>query len=148
MRLVQTVCIGVMLLLSSVHLWGQAPSLGNWRTFDDVTGKTKSVVSLSEEGGKLVGTIRKVYDLYPKEVQPICTACEGQLKNKPIVGMRILWDSQKDKDAWTNGKILDPDTGQIYRCVLSVEDNGNRLKVRGFIGMSLFGRTQYWLREK
>jgi uncharacterized protein (DUF2147 family) len=62
--------------------------------------------------------------------------------------MRILWDSQKDKEAWTNGKILDPDTGKIYRCVLSVEDNGNRLKVRGFIGMSLFGRTQYWLREK
>lgn len=62
--------------------------------------------------------------------------------------MRILWNLQKDKDAWTNGKILDPDTEKIYRCVLSVEDSGNRLKVRGFIGMSLFGRTQYWLREK
>jgi hypothetical protein len=61
-----------MLLLSSVHLWGQASPLGSWRTIDDITGRTKSVVSLSEEGGKLFGTIRKVYDPYPKEVQPLC----------------------------------------------------------------------------
>jgi len=62
--------------------------------------------------------------------------------------MRILWDSQKSKDEWTNGKILAPDTGKIYGCILSLEGNGNRLKVRGFIGMSLFGRTQHWAREK
>lgn len=62
MRLVQIVCIGFILLLSSVRLWGQASPLGNWITIDDVTGKTKSVVSLLEEDGKLVGIIRKVYD--------------------------------------------------------------------------------------
>jgi len=148
MRLIKIACIGFTLLLSSIHIYGQSTPIGNWRTVDDVTGKAKSIVTISEENGKLVGTIRKVYDPYPKETQPLCTACQAALRDKPIVGMRILWNSQKGKDEWTNGKILDPDTGKIYGCVLSLEADGNRLKVRGFIGMSLFGRTQYWAREK
>jgi uncharacterized protein (DUF2147 family) len=148
MRLIQIVCIGFTLLSSSLYIDGQSSPLGNWRTVNDATGKTESIVTISEENGKLVGTIRKVYDPYPKETQPLCTACQGALKNKPMIGLRILWDMQKDKDEWANGKILDPDTGKIYRCVLSMENNGNRLRVRGFVGMALFGRTQYWIRDK
>jgi uncharacterized protein (DUF2147 family) len=55
---------------------------------------------------------------------------------------------QKDGDAWSGGTILDPESGKMYKCLLSLEDGGEKLKVRGFIGLSLLGRTQYWLRDQ
>ena len=61
---------------------------------------------------------------------------------------QILWDLQKDGDAWSGGTILDPESGKVYKCLLSLEDGGDKLKVRGFIGLSLLGRTQYWLRDR
>ena len=64
-----------------------------------------------------------------------------------MIGLRILWDLSKDGDFWSGGSILDPANGKTYKCQLSVEDRGRKLKVRGFIGFSLLGRTQYWLRE-
>jgi uncharacterized protein (DUF2147 family) len=55
---------------------------------------------------------------------------------------------RKKGNEWTGGDILDPDDGRIYRCLLSVEPDGERLRVRGFIGLSMFGRTQVWLRDE
>jgi uncharacterized protein (DUF2147 family) len=52
-----------------------------------------------------------------------------------------------DRADWDGGKILDPVKGQIYNAKLSLADNGRSLKVRGYIGVSLFGRTQIWVRE-
>ena len=121
--------------------------VGRWKTIDDVTGKVKSVVAIWEENGKLFGRIQKILDPDPKDPNPTCDDCEGELKGKPVIGLRILWDLQKDGDGWSGGTILDPANGKTYKCLVSVEDGGTKLKVRGFIGVSLLGRTQYWLRE-
>jgi uncharacterized protein (DUF2147 family) len=51
-------------------------------------------------------------------------------------------------EEFVDGDILDPESGSIYRCKFRLEENGKRLNVRGFIGLSLFGRTQTWLREQ
>ncbi|MEA3004911.1 MAG: hypothetical protein QOI94_180, partial [Acidobacteriaceae bacterium] len=84
----------------------------------------------------------------PKDPNPRCTPCTGEQKGRPVVGLRIFWDLQKDGDAWSGGTILDPESGKMYKCLLSREDGGEKLKVRGFIGLSLLGRTQYWLRDQ
>ena len=76
-----------------------------------------------------------------------CDKCKGDLKDKPVVGMRILWDLKKDKkekNEWSDGRIMDPDNGETYRCYIGVQDGGKKLKVRGYLGIALFGRTQYW----
>ena len=121
--------------------------VGRWRTVDDVTGKVKSVVAIWEEKGKLFGRIQKLVDPDPHQPEPTCQECRGEEKGKPVVGLRILWDLHRDGNAWSGGTILDPENGKTYRCLLSVVDGGMKLKVRGFIGFSLLGRTQYWLRE-
>lgn len=121
--------------------------VGRWKTIDDITGKAKSVVSIWEEQGKLFGRIQKLVDPDPKDPNPRCVDCPGQQKGRPVVGLRILWDLQKDGNTWSGGTILDPANGKTYKCLVSVEDGGAKLKVRGFIGLSLLGRTQYWLRE-
>jgi uncharacterized protein (DUF2147 family) len=120
--------------------------VGRWKTVDDASGKDKSLVTIWEEQGTVYGKIEKILD--PTRHDPRCSRCPGELKNQPLMGLRILWDFKKNGAEWSGGKVLDPENGKIYKCLLSVEDGGKRLKVRGFIGFSLFGRTQYWLRDE
>ncbi|HJY81355.1 MAG TPA: DUF2147 domain-containing protein [Candidatus Binatia bacterium] len=122
--------------------------VGRWKTVDDATGKVKSVVVVWEQDRKLYGKIEKLVDPDPQDPDPRCTRCEGEMKDQPLIGLRILWDLKKDGDQWSGGKILDPDNGKAYRCFIVLEDGGKKLKVRGFIGLSLLGRTQHWLREQ
>jgi len=153
------VCLVALTLLWPVRAPGQnrepgpsnhssASPVGRWKTLDDVTGKATSVVSIGEKDGKLYGRIEKLIDPDPKDPDPRCDRCGGELKGRPLIGLRILWDLRKVGDEWSGGKILDPDNGKVYKALIAVESDGKRLKVRGFIGFSLLGRTQYWLREE
>jgi uncharacterized protein (DUF2147 family) len=150
-------CLLVLLLFTCALAQTQetnmgAPSLlspvGRWKTVDDATGKVKSVVVVWEQDRKLYGKIEKLVDPDAKDPDPRCTRCEGEMKDRPIIGLRILWDFKEDGNQWSGGKILDPDNGKVYRCSVTVEDGGKKLKVRGFIAFSLLGRTQHWLRER
>lgn len=150
--LISAVLFGSVVTLDAraqAHAQPSSPTspVGRWKTIDDITGKAKSVVQIWEEGGKLFGRVQKLVDPDPKDPNPTCDGCAGPQKGKPVVGLRILWDLQKDGDGWAGGTILDPASGKTYKCLVSLEDGGAKLKVRGFIGFSLLGRTQYWLRE-
>ncbi len=136
------------LLLWLAPLEAQPTPAGRWKTVDDATGKPKSIVAIREEGGKLFGTIEKVLNPRPDNPNQVCQHCVGGLKDKPLVGLEIMSGLKKDGDQWSGGKILDPDNGKFYKCLIAVEEGGKKLKVRGFIGFSLLGRTQYWVREE
>jgi uncharacterized protein (DUF2147 family) len=60
--------------------------------------------------------------------------------------MTILWNMHRHGDTWEGGEILDPEEGSVYRCKLHPVSDGSKLEVRGFIGISLLGRTQTWER--
>lgn len=116
---------------------------GKWETIDDETGKAKSVIEIYSNNGKYYG---KVVKLLLKEDQgKICTNCSGNKKNQPVVGLEILEGLSKDGDKYTGGKILDPKNGKTYKCQIEF-NNDNEIKVRGFIGISLIGRSQIWKR--
>jgi len=122
--------------------------VGTWRTISDKDDMQRSLVQIWEHDGKLFGKIIKIYPrpTDPKELK--CDLCEGSLKNAPTIGLRILWDLRKDDDQWVDGLILDPENGKTYKCFIELQDGGKKLKVRGFLGVSLIGRTQYWHRVK
>ena len=69
--------------------------------------------------------------------------CEGKNKGKKILGLNILTGLEKDYEEWSGGTILDPRNGKVYKCYIELI-NLNKLKVRGYIGISLFGVTTYW----
>jgi len=155
MRLVFAHCLFASIFISPIRTIGQAshqnsqPSpVGRWKTVDDSTGKVNSVVLIWEANGKLYGKIEKLIDPDPRDPDPRCSRCEGGLKDRPIIGLQILWDLHRDGDQWSGGKVLDPDNGSKYKCYVEVEDGGQKLKVRGFIGFSVLGRTQYWVRDR
>jgi len=135
-------------LFATSALAQEATPVGRWTTIDDETKKPKSVIAIYEEGGKLFGKIEKIF-LEPNQPEnPVCEKCEGTLKGQPIIGMVIMRDLKKDDDEWTGGTILDPSNGKTYKCKIAVENGGKKLKVRGFVGMSMFGRTQHWVRAE
>lgn len=129
----------------AANLVQQSP-VGYWTTISDEDGKPRSIVQITQEKGKLVGSIIKVY-AKPTD-RGLCVNCPGVLKNKPIVGMRIMWDLEPKGDfQWAGGTILDPKKGKKYKCKLELAKQGKELLVRGYIGISLFGRTQTWIRK-
>jgi len=65
------------------------------------------------------------------------------LKERSLAGIKFLWGFVFDaeKNRWKDGKVYDPDTGKTYNAKMSLEKEGQILKMRGYIGMALFGRT-------
>ena len=118
---------------------------GRWKTFDDKTGKPKGIVLIYEQNGQFFGRIESAID--PKEANNICDLCKDERKNKPTVGMVFLRYMKRDGDEYSGGDILDPDNGKVYRCKAKLEEGGKKLVVRGYIGISLLGRSQTWTRE-
>lgn len=129
------------LLMFTTTFFAQSP-IGIWKNIDDSDGKEKSHIEIYEHDGKLHG---KVIKLLPAATIISCKKCKGDKKNASLVDMIILRDLTEEGDKWTGGKILDPAKGKEYSCLIALEDP-NTLKVRGFIGNPLFGRTQYWYR--
>ena len=71
-----------------------------------------------------------------------------ELAQKPIVGLRLAHSfSHAGGDDWEGGFIYDPESGKTYKCLMELQDGGNTLKVKGFVGVSLFGRSEYWRRK-
>jgi uncharacterized protein (DUF2147 family) len=134
----------VLILFTASASFAQKSVIGRWKTIDDETGKAVSIVEIFESHGKIYGKVVDV--LIPKDRHKTCTKCEGDDKNKPVLGLLVIKGLTRD-GADYNGKILDPKHGKIYKCVVSLEEK-DRLKVRGYIGISLLGRTQYWYRVK
>ncbi len=120
---------------------------GRWKTIDDKTRQARGIMRLYEEGGAIFGKIEESFD--PKDATDVCDKCTDDRKNKPIIGLLILKNMRRQTPTeYGGGEILDPDTGSIYRCKITVGDGGKKLTVRGFVGISMLGRSQVWLRDE
>jgi uncharacterized protein (DUF2147 family) len=138
-----------VLLASAVTAMAQADTpVGTWQTIDDSTGQPKALVQISQDSsGTLDGKVIK--GLGPNDrPDRRCTACTDERKDQLILGMTIIHDMKKEGDGWDGGNILDPENGKIYKCKMRLEDGGQKLVVRGYIGVSLLGRSQTWIRQQ
>jgi uncharacterized protein (DUF2147 family) len=77
----------------------------------------------------------------------VCGACRDDRKNQPIIGLIIIRDIKQEGDAYGGGDILDPVSGSVYRCKMHLDQAGNSLILRGYIGLSFIGRSQTWQRQ-
>lgn len=131
----------LIILILSITVNGQS-IIGKWVTYDDETNEKKGVVEIYKMNNLYFA---KIVKNYAGEKDAICEACEGTKKNKLILGLVIIEDLKKNGSIYEGGTILDPETGDTYSCSLELI-NANKLKVRGYLGFSIFGRTQYWRR--
>ncbi len=116
---------------------------GKWKSIDPETGKDEAIIEIYKENDKAYAKIIDI--IKPEDKDKVCIYCKGKNKGKPILGLVIL-DGLKEKgNEWSDGKSLDPKNGNYYKCYITLVNN-SKLKLRGFIGISLFGRTEYWYR--
>lgn len=135
----------ILILVSAIFYSQNKTVLGKWKTIDDETAEAKSIVEIYEKSGKIYGKVIEVLDVNHKN--DFCRECSGEDANKPIQGLVVIKGLSKEGNEYNSGKILDPKNGKLYQCFITLEGN-DKLKVRGYIGISLFGRTQYWQRVK
>ena len=114
---------------------------GAWNSFDEETNRLESVIEVYEKNDQVFAKIIKITNL--ENQGATCINCSGERKNTPISGMNILTGLKKDGDEWSGGKILDSKNGKEYKCYIQLLDE-NTLKIRGYIGFSMFGRTAIW----
>lgn len=141
--MIKTLFFSLFIMIAGIT-YAQSP-IGVWKTIDDETGKAKSHVEIYEKGGKLYGKVVKILTAGKENAK--CTECKGALKDKPILGMEILKNLKKDGKEWNGGTIIDPNSGKEYKSKMTL-NGSNKLDVRGYIGISLVGRTQTWERVK
>lgn len=144
---VQVIALLATVMLSTFAMKAQSSydtPVGRWRTFSDVTGKESGAVEIVENNGELLG--RLIASTKPNFETRVCEKCPGERHNQPMKGLLITSGARRKGDEWSGGEILDPDIGKIYRVKFRLADGGKKLLVRGYVGFSLLGRTQTWVR--
>lgn len=139
----------VIMLVQTIAIAANNSPVGLWKTIDDVTGKPKSIMRISESNGVLSATIVKILPAPGKYKNGVCDDCVGTYHNKPLEGVTVMRGMKAEANNpgnWSGGKITDPKNGKTYRCAIQLTNGGQSLNVRGYMGIQLLGRTQVWNR--
>jgi uncharacterized protein (DUF2147 family) len=137
-------CVAALLVAGQV--WAQSDAdkiLGVWET-----GSGKARVKIDKAGEKYIGKIVWLREPNNEEGKPKVDKNnpDEKLRAMPLLGYRMLKDFTYTGDnTWEDGTIYDPENGSTYSCEITMTDE-NTLDVRGFIGVSVFGRTDVWKR--
>jgi len=119
--------------------------LGSWKN-----GEGTGIIQIYKNGEKYQGKITWLKEPNdPETGKPKLDKKHPDEKNhsRPVMGLVNMWGFTHTADKeWTGGKIYDPKNGKTYSCKIAMENN-NTLKVRGYIGISLIGRTDTWTRQ-
>lgn len=132
----------LFLLSHTVYAIENTPA-GLWKTFDD-KGNATGYIRISENQDIYSGVIEK--GLPSDKEDKFCTLCKDERKDKKLIGMTVIKNVKAKGDTYEGSEILDPFSGNTYRVKLTLKEAGKKMEVRGFIGISLFGRTQIWER--
>ncbi len=124
--------------------------LGLWRT--DPTDKGYAHVEVTRRDGLYEGSVVWLSEPEfppgdPEAGRPKVDRLnpDPELRGQPILGMRLMRGFRYDDGAWKGGRIYDPETGNTYKCGIRLGDDGS-LRLRGYVGVPLIGRTTVWAR--
>jgi len=119
---------------------------GLWQATDQASGQPTGWFLIREHDGIFDGVIVKMY-LRPGESPDVaCSQCRDDRRDKPWLGLDIIRDMKREGLNYKDGTILDPRNGRIYNAMMTLTADGRTLVVRGYLGISLFGQNQYWIR--
>jgi uncharacterized protein (DUF2147 family) len=132
----------------SLSSFAQMTPVGTWQTVDDNTNEVRAEIQIVEQNGVLSGRIKKSFNKDTTE-STLCEECKDDRKNQPILGLEIVRGVKREgaDNLWAGGgKILDPENGKEYTVRMVPQEEGKKLRVRGYIGP--FYRTQVWIRTQ
>ena len=145
--------IGLMIFVGMgylAHVHAASPLEGYWKSVDDRTGEDLSIIEVKKmPDGTYGGVILHRFAPPGGAVLTHCTKCPEPYKNKPLVGMQILSGFVEDPskpNSFIHGKLLEPKSGKIFEGKGVLISDGRRFCLRGYVGVSILGRTHVWLK--
>ena len=145
----KSIIIGALVLVGAAGLPVRAAeptAVGLWEQVDEKTGKPESWFKIQERNGVYEGGIVKIFFKPGEDENWVCDKCEGADKGRPVVGLTMIKGMRRSGLSYENGTILDPRDGSVYRALMRLSPDGQKLELRGYLGISLFGRSQVWNR--
>lgn len=124
---------------------------GIWQQIDDKSGAPKALIQIRKEANNTyTGKIIKVTPSPGYTPKQYCNHCPAPYTNKPILGMDVLkgLNQQENSNLYSKGTIIDPLAGKVYSAQIKLNESGNRLTLRAFVGVSSLGRSQTWIRQQ
>ena len=141
------ILVFAMLFIATIANCQVEKILGRWTTIDDKENVPVSIVNIYRgTDGKYYGQIERI--LYKGQENKLCTECENELHNQPVVGMVIVNNMEWRDDKLQGGTILDPDNGKTYYAKMWLDPATGKLILRGSLDKrGLLGRNQQWVRQ-
>ena len=146
----QGLTTAAMLAAASFSFANTDPLVGKWKTIDDKSGYSRADVHISKKpDGTYEGIIVETRNVPGSEKMGICRNCPGELKNRPFIGLPFIWGFKADPNnprEFIQGSVLDPVSGKIYKGKARLNNTGKRLTLRGYVGVSVIGRSVTWVK--
>ena len=120
-----------------------ASAVGLWEPLDSA-GRPLGLIRIFQAGGLFYGRIEPSSPTDDRNAR--CTRCSDDRHGRRIIGLVLMRHLRPQNGEYVGGDILDPDTGRIYGCTVRLTDGGRQLIMRGYLGISLLGRSQTWQR--
>lgn len=121
--------------------------VGLWQSIDQDTKQPNGWFLITEHDGVYSGVLAKMFLQPGQDPNVVCSHCKDDRHNKPWLGLEIIRGMRPaGPDSYEGGTILDPRDGNVYDAEMKLSPDGQTLIVRGFLGISLLGRNQYWTR--
>jgi uncharacterized protein (DUF2147 family) len=143
------IVMGAVVLLGAAGLplrAAEPTAAGLWEQVDENSGKAESWFKIIERNSVFEGTLVKIFFKPGEDENWVCSKCEGAEKGAPVLGLTLIKGMQRNGTSYENGTIMDPRDGSVYRALMQLSPDGRKLEVRGYLGISLFGRSQVWNR--
>jgi uncharacterized protein (DUF2147 family) len=124
----------------------ETSAIGLWEQVDENSGKPESWFRITQRNGIYEGAIVKIFFKPGEDPNWVCDKCEGAERGAPVLGLTLIKGMRRNGDTYEDGTIMDPRDGSVYRALMRLSPDGRKLEVRGYLGISLFGRSQVWNR--